>query len=87
MRLSPEIHLRESFDWDLTNPDNSPEEFAASLVSDFLTSKSMSIAESEWLEKAVALEIRRSIDVQVLSQARRLKSSLDMVREGKSESG
>lgn len=38
MRLGSHLHLKDSFDWDLTNPDNSPEEFAASLVSDLLTS-------------------------------------------------
>jgi len=30
------LQLKEKFDWDLTNPDNSPEEFAAILVSDYL---------------------------------------------------
>lgn len=36
VRVGPHLHLRDSFHWDLTNPDNSPEEFAAVLVSDFL---------------------------------------------------
>lgn len=30
------IEISDSFDWDLTNPDNSPEEFAVDLVADFL---------------------------------------------------
>lgn len=71
VKLSEDVHLRDSFEWDLTNPDNSPEEFAAHLVSDFIATLSSptepSIAQIEWLEKAVALEIRRSIDLQVLS--------------------
>jgi len=72
VRLSQDIHLCDSFEWDLTNPDNSPEEFAALLVSDFTTTETLvksevSLAEIEWLEKAVALEIRRKIDLQVLS--------------------
>ena len=87
LRLSSSLHLRDSFDWDLTNPDNSPEEFAASLVSDFSAHKGMSNAEIEWLEKAVALEIRHSIDVHGLSQARRFKASLDMVKDSKGETG
>ena len=87
LRLSSSLHLRDSFDWDLTNPDNSPEEFAASLISDFSAHNGMSDAEIEWLEKAVALEIRHSIDVQVLSQARRFKASLDMVKDSKGETG
>jgi hypothetical protein len=33
------LHLKEKFEWDLTNPDNSPEEFSASLVSDYLYSE------------------------------------------------
>lgn len=41
MRLSPQLYLRDSFDWDLSNPDNSPEEFAASIVSDFINSTAM----------------------------------------------
>lgn len=34
-----DCHLNERFEWDLTNPDNSPEEFAACLVSDYLYQK------------------------------------------------
>ena len=34
----PNSYLRERFEWDLTNPDNSPEEFAACLVADHLHS-------------------------------------------------
>ena len=34
--IGPDCHLNERFEWDLTNPDNSPEEFAACLVSDYL---------------------------------------------------
>ena len=75
VKLSEQIHLKDSFEWDLTNPDNSPEEFAAHLVSDFVasltaTTEEPTVAQIEWLEKAVALEIRRSLDLQVLSQAR-----------------
>ena len=36
VKLCDEVHLRDSFEWDLTNPDNSPEEFAAHLTSDFM---------------------------------------------------
>ena len=28
--------IDESFEWDISNPDNSPEEFAADLVADLL---------------------------------------------------
>ena len=28
------LEIIDSFDWDLSNPDNSPEEFAADLVAD-----------------------------------------------------
>ena len=39
MRINIDVQVEglkivESFDWDLTNPDNSPEEFAAELVAD-----------------------------------------------------
>jgi hypothetical protein len=34
--IGPSEHLYERFEWDLTNPDNSPEEFAACLVSDYI---------------------------------------------------
>ena len=30
------LHLKDTFEWDLTDPDNSPEEFAANLVVDYL---------------------------------------------------
>ena len=30
------LHLKDTFEWDLSDPDNSPEEFAASLVADYL---------------------------------------------------
>ena len=33
-------HLNERFEWDLSNPDNSTEEFAACLVSDYLYEQS-----------------------------------------------
>ena len=36
--VGPDEHLYERFEWDLTSPDNSPEEFAACLVSDYLFS-------------------------------------------------
>ena len=36
VKVGPNLHLKDKFDWDLTNPDNSPEEFAAGLVSDYL---------------------------------------------------
>lgn len=36
IQVGPHLNLKDRFDWDLTNPDNSPEEFAAVLVSDFL---------------------------------------------------
>ena len=36
--VGPDQHLYERFEWDLTSPDNSPEEFAACLVSDYLFS-------------------------------------------------
>ena len=41
------LHLKDSFEWDLTNPDNSPDEFATVLVADHihsLTSKAHPIA-------------------------------------------
>ena len=58
------LHLQDTFEWDLTDPDNSPEEFAASLVADYLHSKprataKATLSEIQLLEKAVALEIRR----------------------------
>lgn len=43
----------------------------------------VSQAEIEWLEKAVALEIRKNIDLKVLSQAHRLKSSLETLYESR----
>jgi len=36
VKVGNHLQLKEKFDWDLTNPDNSPEEFAAILVSDYL---------------------------------------------------
>ena len=30
------LRIADSFNWDLANPDNSPEEFAAELVADHL---------------------------------------------------
>lgn len=34
--IGPNERLYERFEWDLSNPDNSPEEFSACLVSDYL---------------------------------------------------
>ncbi len=71
VRVSQNLHLEDSFEWDLTNPDNSPEEFSAMLVADYLHSldskrDKFSPIEVNLLEKSVALEIRRQIDVQVM---------------------
>ena len=44
VKVGTHLHFKEKFDWDLTNPDNSPEEFAAILVSDYI-----------YLEKKAAL--------------------------------
>ena len=72
VRVSHNLHLEDSFEWDLTNPDNSPEEFSAMLVADYLHSHGsksdnmISQIEINLLEKAVGLEIRRQIDFQVM---------------------
>jgi hypothetical protein len=34
VRTESGLRLVDGFEWDITNPDNVPEEFAASLVSD-----------------------------------------------------
>ena len=65
--IGPDKHLYERFQWDLTNPDNSPEEFAACLVSDFLHSlgakNCFTKADVLKLENLVSIEIRRKIDL------------------------
>ena len=33
------VKIADSFEWDLSNPDNSPEEFASMIVSDHLLEK------------------------------------------------
>ena len=48
-----ELHLKDSFQWDLSNPDNSPEEFAACLVSDLysqMKKKPVEFSHLEYLE-------------------------------------
>lgn len=44
VRVTAQLRLRDSFQWDLTNPDNSPEEFAAALVADFLLQEKLKSA-------------------------------------------
>ena len=65
--IAPDQHLYERFEWDLTSPDNSPEEFAACLVSDYLFSlgatNSFTQTDVLKLEKLVSIEIRRKIDL------------------------
>ena len=74
--IAPQLHLRDTFEWDLTNPDNSPEEFAVILVNDFLRQEKpedlldAATGQLEWLEKTVALEIRRIIDLNVMKSTR-----------------
>ena len=70
----------DSFDWDLSNPDNSPEEFAAELVADHLLQAgqiSRSFKQLTELEKAVALEIRKKLDLSCLTHAIRLKQKIE----------
>lgn len=54
--------IDESFDWDISNPDNSPEEFAADLVADLSLEAgktTLGYVKVASMEKAVAFEIRR----------------------------
>ena len=54
------IHLRfrgfeDQFEWDICNPDNQPEEFAAQIVAD------MHLIPSQDYEVAISYEIRKQI--------------------------
>lgn len=70
--------LQDSFQWDLCNPDNSEEEFAASLVADFAAERpSLTQNGAQLLEKRVALEIRRQLDQSCLHLANKTKSRLE----------
>ena len=44
VKLSDTLHLKETFEWDQSDPDNCPEEFAAQLVSDFLYERKLTHA-------------------------------------------
>ena len=73
------IHIQDSFEWDLSNPDNSPEEFAAIFVSDLTLSskfKDFPPREIQVLEQTVALEIRRQIDMNCLEQASKTRTAM-----------
>jgi len=59
------LRIVDSFQWDISNPDNVPEEFAAMLVADLVLENQQRPSDQQlelWnLEKLVALEIRRQI--------------------------
>ena len=59
------LRIVDSFLWDISNPDNVPEEFAAMLVADLVLENQQTPSDQHlelWnLEKLVALEIRRQI--------------------------
>ena len=44
VKAGPHLRLQDTFSWELSNPDNSPEEFAALLVSDYLHSEKKAVA-------------------------------------------
>ena len=75
------VRIADSFEWDLSNPDNSPEEFASMLVADQLlenytvkTSTDVAL-----LEKAVAQEIRRKLDLNCLTHASLMKHKVESI--------
>lgn len=77
------LRLVDNFDWDITNPDNVPEEFAAALVSDLVLSSQQKATDRLWdllcLEKLVALEIRRQIQFHCMRLASEFKANCEVI--------
>ena len=68
----------------MTNPDNSPEEFAALLVADHLIEQpkvGLSHTQVATVERAVAFEIRRQLDLACLNQAKSLKKRVETMQQ------
>ena len=73
------FHIKDSFQWDLSNPDNSPEDFATVLVNDLTADRQYSKItdrEIEILQQKVALEIRNQIDQTCLRHANESRTAL-----------
>ena len=84
----PYLTIVDNIEWDLSNPDNCPEQFAANLVSDYLferpeTLKKVSEAELQSFERALSLEIRRLIDIEIFRQASKLNLTLETLMQAK----
>lgn len=77
------LQLVDAFDWDITNPDNVPEEFAASLVADLAVGATGRHSDLLALENQVALEIRRQIQCQCMRLAAAFKTNCEVISQSK----
>ena len=80
--VAPNYSIRDSFEWDLACPDNQPEEFAAQLVADHMLSLDQKNSERHFslslkLENAVAMEIRKQINLHCTHLAKTFKDNFE----------
>lgn len=68
------LQVRDEFEWDLSNPDNSPDDMATLLVADLLSNHLLDSSKIEKLHRSfasqLAIEIRRKIQLHVTSAAK-----------------
>lgn len=79
MNLSSGWLLREQFVWDLSNPDNSPEDFARKLMFDY---RQPQVGEDL---NRVVFEIRRQIDSHCARLALNFKRNAEAICESENE--
>lgn len=77
--------LVDSFDWDISNPDNIPEEFAAFLVADLVNNLPCDDKQRELmeLEQDVSLEIRRQISTHCMRISADFKANFEAITMSK----
>ena len=74
--------VKENFQWDMSNPDNSPDELAAQLIADLMldvTDKDIADRKHRAFSCKLAVEIRRAIQLYQVRTCRLFKSNCEMI--------